>query len=501
MSIAPNAGALSSRPRLSAPEWLLLIIALGATAALCAGPVMYRNAYHRFPLDAYYYFEMARNLVHNGTMLLKFEQGLPNKFFPGYPLLLGAASIFSYPEIVWPWLNVTASAGACLALYIAATGWGFPRHVVFAAIALFAGNPVVGKWAAAPAAEICAVVWLLLSVAAAARARLTQSWRWTAVCGLLAGAAAITRPDAFFFVPVLGAIIVLAVHRERGRAALWFVVPAVLPVLALMASRQLASGQVTYLGELKGTAAELKPLTQFEAEAIRIVREPGLLHDWTAVNVALVMFQMTTYAIVVLSVVIAFGRKFALLAWSCLLYLVAHSFWYYTSERFNILILPAISLLFVGVIDRALSQVRVNAGIRGWLIAAVALALVAGFEIYTPLLIKHHLEQLVSDGARPHEMAAIANQNPAYCWAETGPDFAYFYHGPVYMDHDQPYFYHKTATDEAQFFREHDITWIVTHAQNPRAWFTQHPDVSSATLQLHLRARDRFYNLYSVTKK
>ena len=107
----------------------------------------------------------------------------------------------------------------------------------------------------------------------------------------------------------------------------------------------------------------------------------------------------------------------------------------------------------------------------------------------------------MSDGAFPHRLAAIANSNPGLVWSESGPDFAYFYHGPVYMDHDQPYFYHRTVSDEAAFFRKNNVQWVLSHAATPGEWFSQHEAVSSGSLILQARARDGYYTLYAARRK
>jgi hypothetical protein len=490
----PAPGACTAR----VPCLLLLLLAAIVTIFAAARPIRSASGYERFPIDAYYYFEMARNLVHNGTMLIKFEQGLPNKFFPGYPLLLSIGSLASWPQFVWPWLNALAAFGIAAATYAAARAWQYPRFVSFASVAFLLSNPVLQKWLAAPVAEPLALLWLLLSVAAVGRARASTSWHWAAIGGVLMGMAAITRPDAIYYALVLAALLLIPGTPARWQKAAWFLVPGALPPIALLVSRYVAAGQVTYLGELQGTSAQNHPVNQFQLQAVRLLRDPYVLHDYTTVNLTLVIAQLLSWVLCIAAAAFMFGRKTALLAWCVLGYLACHAFWYYSSDRFNLLILAPLCLLIISAIVRLLQLLRLKEHTASVVLLVLLLPVTACSALYAPLLITEHQQLLVSDGGRPHRLADVANETPGLVWSEAGPDFAYFFHGPVYIDHDLPYFYHRTVDDEASFFRRHNVTWVVTRHRNPADWFTDHPTISSSTLHLRARIRDGAFTLYAV---
>src|SRR5688572_27126784 len=105
MTIDTEAHMLQTIPRAALHVWVLGC-ALLAAAAIGAWRIIAEAAsYAELPLDCYYYFEMARNLARSGSMDISFEQGLPNKFFPGYPLLLSIPSLAAGPHVIWPYVQ------------------------------------------------------------------------------------------------------------------------------------------------------------------------------------------------------------------------------------------------------------------------------------------------------------------------------------------------------------------------------------------------------------
>ena len=196
------------------------------------------------------------------------------------------------------------------------------------------------------------------------------------------------------------------------------------------------------------------------------------------------------------------GRTLATVAWLLFGYFVLHSFWYYSSERFNMLALPAAIAVFTLGLGYLADRTRSDGSLRGLAgpAFAVVVALFSWNQLtYSRLSIHDHQKALGRDAGRMREMAALANQSPTEAWSEGGIEFSYHFKGHTYMDFDQAYFVKRTQPSASRYFAERNVEWIVTR-DTPGQWFARHQDVSSASLSLRRHAGDGVFNLYRVAK-
>ncbi|MCX7019717.1 MAG: hypothetical protein WCK47_03380 [bacterium] len=473
--------------------------------------------YARFPLDAYYYLEMARNLARGAGPVVRFEQGVPNKFFPGYPLLLGCGAVAAPVDVAWIWLHAALiPMCGCLMTAVLWRG-GAGRIVALAAAALMVSNYDFVKWATIPYSELAALFWGLAACLLYLRAGRSNSVEQEQSCprsgyarwvlpGLAAGMAVLSRPTAAILVvllPVFDVLAAPAVSRRRMRAPAMIVFVAaacVLPAVYLVYQRMISGQAVPYLAVFSASPDSMKPPEIFIDNISKLLRQYNV-NPPSALNILIILSLMLFYGVAIPSLRGYAGRGAFLGAWALVVYLAAHSLWYYSSERYNVLVEPVVAYLLARGVEwlysrnhRADQFGRWKAGFYALTIATICLVqLLQGYYV-----IKDHQKALARGAGRPRELAQLANARPGTVWSEMGPEFAYYHAGTTYFDLDEPFFYRRTASCARDYFARQDVRWVVTR-QTPEKWFAAHPDISSGALSLRRYASDGIFTLYEVT--
>lgn len=496
----------------------LLILLFGAGCAAAAWVVgAYHDRYVRLTNDAYYYLEMARSLGREGSLDVPWNQGEPVHFFPGYPILLGVVSLGSDPELAWPFLQVALTWGAGLLLIGLLWRMGAEAAVALGAGILFVTNAIHLKWIALPAAETAAIAWGLLSAHAwlsavrrtgnACKAgRGTRGWLFWGVSGLAAGLSVLTRPDALWW---MAALPVVHLVLERRLAPLRFLslwaAAAAVPVLLYLIGRFLSPGEaVPYIGEFRKHQTEQYPANLFFELFMKLFRQPNQIHPWPSVNLSLIALHFLFTAVLLIALRGYLRRGAAAAGWLILGYLAAHSFWYYSSERFNLLALPAVAALTA--IGLAWFVQRERALEESPIVQRAAYVLLVFFfgavqVAYSPGIVTQHIDALARGAGNPRGMAAIAARKPGIVWADTGLEFAYYYYpGRTYLDFDLDHFIRRTEPDPAAFFRRNTVRWVLTQ-HSLEEWLRTHEGITTAAFTFTPRAHDGAATLYEVERR
>lgn len=471
-----------------------------------------RNGYASFPIDSYFYLEMSRSLVREGNFEIRWQQGEPVHFFPGYPVLLAAVSLIRDPELTWPGLHVALTWSATLLLLLLLQRVSGSWLKSLAAATLFVTNAILLKWITLPAAELAAIVWLLISAhtwlaagrysAAADSAAPAVAGVWWAASGLAAAFAVLTRPDAAWWVLAVPLAHVVACRRLPAlqRFMTWGISAAV-PLAAYIVVRlSISSEAIPYISVLAQHEGEHFPGNTFFELLMKLIRQPNVIHGNPWINLSLIMLQLFLVAVLIVSARGYLQRGGGFLAWLVIGYLVAHSFWYYSTERFNILALPATSaLLAYGLAWLLGPGVQTGKLLLQWLFVIVV-STFAGIQVmYGPELVKDHARTLAHAAGQPRQMATIAARKPGVAWVDSGLQFAYYYPGRTYVDADSPHFSRRTVSDPGEYFRNNDVRWLLT-TRTLSEWLDTHAGVTTSTYSFTPRARDGLATLYEVER-
>jgi len=492
---------------------------------LCCGGCLYlmfseAGNYVRFPVDAYYYMEMGRNLIHGKGLTVGFTQGVPNKFFPGYPILLGIVSIGSSVDSAWIWLHAVLIP--MCGILMAATLWrgGAGRGVAIASAALLVSNYDFVKWATIPYSEAATVFWMLTACLLylwagrsedneGARPRPRCAYGKWLLAGLAAGMVLLSRPTTVLLVVMLPVYDFLAVPAIRSRrmslkALITAAVAACLPIALYLAYQKALSGQaVPYVDAYLTGHHMLTPPERFMDSISKLMRQYNVIPPSVVLNVLIIFSLLLFYGIVFPAMRGYIGRGAFLAVWGLTIYLVAHSMWYYSSERFNVIVEPLVAYLLARGLEWLFSRETLADEFPEWkaTLYALTVAVVCAVQLLQGYyVIKDHQQALARDAGRPRELALVANTRPGTAWSEMGPEFAYYHDGPTYIDADEPFFYKRTASSTHAYFADHDVRWIVTR-KTPDGWFAAHPDMSSATLSLKRQISDGLFTLYEAARK
>jgi hypothetical protein len=180
-------------------------------------------------------------------------------------------------------------------------------------------------------------------------------------------------------------------------------------------------------------------------------------------------------------------------------FLVFHSFWQYSSERFNLMALPPTAFLlarwFEWWCDSERTVDEASAG-RAWAFLTLVSAICLIQWLYTPVVLDDHVRALRVNTGRPRELAELANANPRSAWIEIGPEFAYHFEGRTIFDRDEPFFYQRLPEAE-KLFAQQEIAWVVTR-KTEEDWLRTHPQAAASNVRLHRQADDGVWILYRV---
>lgn len=475
------------------------------------------DGYKRFPLDAYYYLDMARNFASTGMPIVRFEQGVPIHFFPGYSMFLGLCTL-GHVDPGWFGLQCFLIAADSALLVLVVRAFGFSTGVALGAGCLLTANCVFLKWAGVPYAELSAVFWILTSVLTFRWAAGRGGWRLI-VPGTLAGFAIVTRLDTAYVVPVLGMLLVVQrnwrptceagvnetsgrvrARHDTGSLVVFLLAAAAVPFLYFVLKKLHSGNALPYVDELVTEQNSSHPAEIFLNSFPRMFRQINTMHPEMWVNFGVIIMHWFFLAVWVISLRGFAGRGMRAVSWVIFAYLTAHSFWHYDTERFNLPILPASIFVFVAGVEWMITKGRVidGASCPGKCLFAVTILICSGLQIlYATATIGEHQVALSQDAGKPAMLASVANRKPGEAWIDADPQFAYHYQGHVYFDRDEPYFYRRTVKDAGAYFRSHNIQWVVSR-ETPAKWFADHPGVSSGTLSLKMKASDGLFNLYEV---
>ncbi len=457
------------------PEWLglgfLLIGMAGAVWTVARGQL----GLERHMIDSYYYFDAARNIQQSGLPEITWPQGPENKFFPGYSYVLALASAVSgqAPHDAWRWLQLLllVPLGPLTALLL--RGLGLPASQALVAGGLAAGNVLILRWSAVAYSELlCLTALLGQGVLILRNPESGRLARQIAFCAL-AGLAIATRVEALFFQPILG---LLDWRRARLVTAGW-IAPACwgiaglgpLWLWALWASAREAAAGLHYVTEGADEFSWVKyyqSLFTLVATNVRYYQFGGP-DFFTHVGFRLLWYFFAAALIVAPRGVL--GRQ-AFWAWVAVwAYWLGHSFWYFESERYNVLLVPLFALLLVRMMAWLALPGRPDGGASAgrhsllfWALAAgvLALQLNGWFVIHV-----HNLSINNNYSDVDYQTAAffMDSPTPGGILTDQAADFAYWQERPVWFGLDVGAFnvgLLREPGDLAGVVEEHDIAWI-----------------------------------------
>ncbi|MFH0792821.1 MAG: hypothetical protein V2A74_02180 [bacterium] len=323
-------------------------------------------------MDSYFYFSMARSLQDGEGPRVQWPQGPHTKFFPGYPILLALASTVSGlpPDLAYVWLNAALLLIVTLLLLALASSLvrlspsARPMHLLWPSLVL--ANVVFIRWFVMPMAETAALACVLaqaLFVRSLRRRllgrRLKAASRLLAFLslGILGGFGAITRAEVVFFLPILILVLRGPLNKNSAppaRTASWALLGLgyFIPFAGWLLWQRFALDQtgIYYIAEGRQNFAWSTVVSQFVYLLNLAVRIPNILSSNPLVNLFHILLQCLLVAALVLSLAGAWGRCWRHAALCLILYWIAHGFWYYESERFNLLVIPiVVALLWRGL--------------------------------------------------------------------------------------------------------------------------------------------------------
>jgi hypothetical protein len=375
--------------------------------------------------------------------------------------------------------------------------------VALATVSLTLSAAIFLKWATLPYSELLTVFWgIALAVMTARATRSAGSGPW-AFAGFLAGCAMVTRPTAVFYAVLAPAV---ALHYTGSVVRDWrklfvYAAPAVLLPCVYLAAREIAASHaLPYLGEWQRRESDMIPPVRFIESLTRFFRLPDVAVRGDVMGASLVLNQVFYYAALVISLRGFAGRMAGTAAWALVAFLAAHSTWNYSSERFNVLVLPLAALVVARGVEWLIDRdsnfdtfSRAKAAAFCCVVAFVCMIQC----FYAVDVIDDHIDALRRGTGKPREMARVANSNPRGAWVELGPEFAYYFDGTTYFDHDEPFFYRRTAANKADHFEHAHIAWVVTRS-SPEEWFARHPDLTTGSISLRRETGDGIWTLYRV---
>ncbi len=482
---------------------MMVLTAVAGLVAAVAALFVVPSLYPKFPIDAYYYLEMARNVAAGHGPTVRFEQGVPVKFFPGYPLLLGAASLWLPPHVTWPALHAFLLLALFAAILWAGRELGIDRTLAWATVALVFAQPVFLKWVTLPYAELLTVLFGVLLVPGLARALREPTWARFLAAGLVAGCALLTRPTAAFYGVVASFMVMRALGIKQTWTRLFSFLLGWLGPLALYLLWRSSAGThpLPYWSEFLHRPPDAPVVNRFSAGLLSFAAVPKVAAGHVWLELALTF----CVAIFLMAVILALrgylgarARGAALLACG---FLVCHSFWTYSSERFIVPVLPAAMLVLGRLLEWLTDQTCTADSFprcRRFFYACAIVLWCLAWWFYTPAVIEDHVRALHQDTGRPHEMAQLANADAhGGAWIEIGPEFAYFYKGRTYFDHDEPFFFRREKDKEAAIFQELRVQWVVTRTSADE-WLARHPEIAKLGVRLQRETADGVWTLYRV---
>lgn len=482
---------------------VLVLAAVSGLVAAIAAVFVVPSLYPKFPIDAYYYLEMARNVAMGHGPTVRFEQGVAVKFFPGYPLLLGVLSLWLPPHVTWPALHALLLLALFAAIIWAGRLIGVDRSLAWATAALVFAQPVFLKWVTLPYAELLTVL-LGVGLVPFVMGVLRQPGvpRFLAA-GLVAGFALLSRPTAAFYGGVAIVVFLGALGRGAGLLRLSaFCLGWVGPLAVYLLWRASAGTHpLPYWSEFLTRPPDAPVINRFSAGLVSFAAVPKVAAGRVWLELALTFCVAIFLMAMILALRGYLGRfAFGAAAMSCG-FLLCHSLWTYSSERFIVPVLPPAMLALARLLEWLTDQTHTadSCSRPRRLVFALAIALwCLTWWSYTPAVIEDHVRALHQDTGRPHEMAQLANSNTrGAAWIEIGPEFAYFYEGRTYFDHDEPFFFLRAKDKEPAVFRELCVQWIVTRLPADE-WLKRHPEIAKLGVQLRRETDDGVWTLYRV---
>lgn len=332
---------------------VVLLVAMG----LALGNVMAgQGALERHLIDSYYYFDAAANVARRGVPAIDWPQGPSNKYFPGYGVALGVWSALTGadPWVAWRGLQVALFVAIAPAAVGVFRRMGFAPWVAVLTGALLATNPVLQRWSGVPFSEPLCLLLLLMQVMVASTPqwrgrRVADSWPGVVAMGLLGGAAAATRVEALVLqAPLFAVAWRVGGVRAWGRLSLAAAL-VVMPLGAWLAA--FSGGRAPhYLNEGGAYFVFAEYFNSFWNMLANTVRyfqlQAGAM--WLHVGYWATWHTFLVALFIAVRGVLGPGPR----AWAGVLlgYFLLHAFWYYSSDRYVIVVLPLVyGTLAVGV--------------------------------------------------------------------------------------------------------------------------------------------------------
>ncbi len=498
------------------PTWLGLAVLLTGMAGALWTVAQGQTGLQRQMIDSYYYFDAARSIQQTGLPDISWPQGPVNKFFPGYSYVLALTSALAgqEPHEAWRWLQLGLLFLLGPLTVLLLRGLGLSAAQAFVAGGVAAGNVLILRWSAVPYSELLCLVCLLgQGVLVVWRPESWRLCRQIVFCGL-AGLAIATRVEALFFQPIFGVLdwrrarlvtsglIAPAAWAAAGLGPVW--------LWTLWASAREAAGGLHYLAEGREEFSWVHYYQKLFTLASTSVR----FHQFGSPDLFTHLgFRVLWYffaAALILTPRGLLGRQ-ALWAWVVVwVYWLGHSFWYFSSERYNLFLVPLFALLLVRMAAWFAMPGRPNEGhsagkqsIMFWGIVAGILALQLNSWF---VILVHNIQINRNYSDRDYQNAAfyMDSPTPGGILTDQAADFAYWQDRPVWFALDVEAFNVGLLQEEADLrpvVEEHDIAWIAL--RQPAEEYDVFDSIEQFSPQVTVMEFDneRFMWLYALTRE
>ncbi len=367
------------------------VLAVGAAGALA---LTHSLDLGTLPIDASYYLAKARSFGETGALRVPWGTGIDAKFFPGLSILQALPVRALGLQAGWITVALASLVACCVLTAALARRLGAGTVGGAAAAIAFAVDPLVGKWAPIPYAEMPALAITLgaLLLASSAVASSRRTLLETAAAFAL-GVAGSMRLEALVAAPVL---LLLALSGRAARpaalAALRTAALAAAPLalhLLVLSAHGVGPSRLHYVAELAAnfdTDRYARNLELFARELLHAVPpKRNVLAEMPApLATAQTVARPAVAVLAALGLAVALLRgpraPWALALGALLLYPVVHALWHYGDARFLLLVWPILAILAGRGAEALLAAARlpfVPGTLRTLLAALASIALLA----------------------------------------------------------------------------------------------------------------------------
>jgi hypothetical protein len=431
-----------------------------------------------YTIDSYYYLDKAKSLSRGQGLTVSWNDGTDNKFLPGYSVLL-VPFIFLGTNKSWILLQIILYFLFTWIIIAVGQKLGLKKNEGYFVGSLFLSHPIIIKWFSLPMAEGAALFWCWLAVWCLFKYCSTSRSYFMGSGFLAIGIAIITRMEACYLLVIIWVIWLnqqMKGKRPPLSPLLWGSALAAIPLALWIINIWAEQGglHLQYLTEfsqtLTGESAIIwNRFLYYLSGSFELVGGERFFIDLQKLNssgatpLLVLPYLWKAYCnllvfIFHVGLIIAFsgvlkdkGLRYSQALTLILVgYFFLHSFWYYTYERFLILVLPLSIIIFFWAIKFLFTRGNMiwspKEATRIHLILLQMILVVLNFYLafYSTEIQKAALSDDAANIARIDRLGARLNRIVSSSLPiihPLGPYLAYYLKGHSFFLHEMPHFY------------------------------------------------------------